>query len=189
MASPGAPIPEEVARKIRLVILDVDGVMTDGGVYVGELPDGNPVELKRFNIQDGVAVKLLMDSGMEVAIVSGRVSAATAIRAREIGIVECHQEPAAQKLGVIQEILDRKGIAWDEVAHLGDDIPDLAVFRRVGLPAAVANSTPEAIDEAAWCGTLAGGHGAVREFCEAIMRARGEWEGAVEAYVVARSQP
>ncbi len=189
MASPGAPIPEEVARKIRLVILDVDGVMTDGGVYVGELPDGHAVELKRFNIQDGVAVKLLMESGMEVAIVSGRVSSATAIRAREIGIVECHQEPEAQKLGVIQEILDRKGIGWDEVAHLGDDIPDLAVFRRVGLPAAVANSTAEAIDEAAWCGTLAGGHGAVREFCEALMRARGEWERAVEEYVEARSQP
>jgi 3-deoxy-D-manno-octulosonate 8-phosphate phosphatase (KDO 8-P phosphatase) len=161
--------------------------MTDGGVYIGELPGGEAVELKRFNIQDGVAIKLLMDSGTEVAIVSGRVSPATEIRAREIGIVECHQEPAAQKLGVIQEILDRKGIEWDEVAHLGDDIPDLAVFRKVGLPAAVANSTAEAFAEAVWLGRTAGGNGAVREFCEALMRARGDWERAVGEYVEARS--
>jgi 3-deoxy-D-manno-octulosonate 8-phosphate phosphatase (KDO 8-P phosphatase) len=186
--NPGSPIPEDLARKIRLVILDVDGVMTDSGVYVGELPDGGPVELKRFNIQDGVAVKLLRDAGVEVAIVSGRVSQATAIRARELGIQECHQDPGANKIRVLEEILARKGISWEEVAFLGDDIRDIAAFRRVGLPAAVGNATEEAKAEAVWCGVERGGEGAVREFCKALLEARGEWVRAVEEYVDARSR-
>ena len=187
--NPGSPIPEEIARRIRLVILDVDGVMTDSGVYVGGLPDGSAIELKRFDIQDGVAVKLLRDAGVEVAIVSGRVSLATEIRARELGIDECHQDPDANKIRVLEEILTRKGLSWEEVAFLGDDIPDIAAFRRVGLPAAVGNATPEAKAEAAWCGVERGGDGAVREFCKALLESRGEWTQAIEKYVEARSRP
>ena len=98
MNRPDGRFPDEAARRVRLVIFDVDGVLTDSGVYMGELPDGSPVELKRFDIQDGLAIKLLIGTGMPVALVSGRVSPATALRARELGIKECHQVPGAMKM-------------------------------------------------------------------------------------------
>lgn len=177
----------EMAGKIRLVILDVDGVLTDGGVYVGELPGGQTLEMKRFDIQDGLGIKLLQWAGIEVAVVSGRVSEATAIRARELGIAECHQEGDAQKIKVIQGILQRLGVDWDEVAMLGDDLPDLAVLRRVGVPATVGNANDVVRNVSVWQGKQHGGRGAVREFCEAILKGRGDWEAQVEAYVAARS--
>jgi 3-deoxy-D-manno-octulosonate 8-phosphate phosphatase (KDO 8-P phosphatase) len=177
----------EVAKAIRLVILDVDGVLTDGGVYIGSLPSGETLEMKRFDIQDGLGMKFLQWAGMKVAIVSGRVSEATAIRARELGVTECHQDGGAQKIRAIEDILHREGATWGEVAFLGDDLPDLAVLRRVGVPAVVANATEEVVKVAVWQGRCRGGHGAVREFCEAILRARGEWDAQVEAYVAARS--
>ena len=180
---PENPIPQELALSIRLVIFDVDGVLTDGGVYMGALPGGESLELKRFDIQDGLGMKLLEWAGVEVAIVSGRVSQATAIRARELGIRECHQDGGAQKVRVIQKMLDDRGLDWGRVAMLADDLPDLAVLRRVGLPAAVANATEVARRESLWQGEKAGGNGAVREFCEALLKARGEWEAQVERYV------
>jgi 3-deoxy-D-manno-octulosonate 8-phosphate phosphatase (KDO 8-P phosphatase) len=175
-----------LAKGIRLVILDVDGVLTDGGVYMGALPGGESLEMKRFDIQDGLGIKLLQWSGMKVAIVSGRVSEATSIRARELEVTECHQDGGAQKIRAIQGILDREGLRWDDVAFLGDDLPDLAVLRRVGVPAVVANATEEVREVAVWQGRCRGGHGAVREFCEAVLRARGEWDALVESYVSAR---
>jgi 3-deoxy-D-manno-octulosonate 8-phosphate phosphatase (KDO 8-P phosphatase) len=173
-----------VAKRIGLVVLDVDGVLTDGGVYIGAAID---VELKRFDIQDGLGIRFLQWAGIEVAIVSGRVSHATTIRARELDVVECHQDGGAQKVRAIEGILRRKGLEWDQVAMLGDDLPDLAVLRKVGLPAVVANATEEVLKEAAWQGRRRGGHGAVREFCEALLRARGEWEEQVRAYEQARN--
>lgn len=164
----------------------MDGVLTDGAVYLGTLADGSPVELKRFDIQDGVGIKMLMWAGLEVALVSGRVSKATALRAEEIG-VECHQRPDAYKMPAVEELLSRKGIDWEGVAMLGDDIPDLAVLRRVGLPAAVANATATVRDIARWESTRRGGHGAVREFCEAILEARGELDAVIARYVDERS--
>ena len=175
-----------LARKIRLVILDVDGVLTDGGIYVGALPGGEGVELKRFNVLDGLGVRLLQWAGMEVAVVSGRVSRATEIRARELDIVECHQDGGARKVPAIAGMLRKRGLGWDEVAMLGDDLPDLAVLRRVGLPAAVANAEENVREVAVWQARRRGGEGAVREFAEALLRARGEWEARVEAYVSAR---
>jgi 3-deoxy-D-manno-octulosonate 8-phosphate phosphatase (KDO 8-P phosphatase) len=186
-ARPSNVLPTEVAQQIRLVILDVDGVLTDGGVYMGSLPNGESLEMKRFDIQDGLGIKLLQWSGIKVAIVSGRVSEATSIRARELEVTECHQDGGAQKIRAIEGILEREGVSWDQVAFLGDDLPDLAVLRRVGVPAVVANATDEASKAAVWQGECHGGHGAVREFCEAILRARGEWGSLVEAYVSARS--
>src|SRR5690606_6132906 len=96
MTSPA--IPQELAGRVKLVIFDVDGVLTDAGVYLGASHDDDPIELKRFDIQDGIGVKMLVWAGIEVAWVSGRVSTATTIRARELGIDECHQEPDAYKL-------------------------------------------------------------------------------------------
>ena len=181
------PIRPELAGKIKLVIFDVDGVLTDAGVYIGATRSGETVELKRFDIQDGVGLKMLMWSGLEVAIVSGRVSEATAIRARELGIAECHQEPDAHKLKVVVDLLERKGLAWEEVAMIGDDIPDLAVLRRVGLKAAVGNATPSLVAIADWQATKSGGRGAAREFCDALLEARGVLDEVVERYVEDRS--
>lgn len=177
----------ELARRIRLVVFDVDGVLTDAGLYVGETDDGALLELKRFDIQDGVGLKMLMWSGLDVAIVSGRVSEATSIRARDIGVEECHQIPDARKLPVVEDLIERKGLTWDEVAMIGDDIPDLAVMRRVGLKAAVANATEPIASIADWQSTKRGGHGAAREFCEALLKARGEYDSVVERYVQERS--
>lgn len=188
MALMAPAIPEELARKIRLVIFDVDGVLTDAGLYVGETDSGEAVELKRFDIQDGVGIKMLMWGGLEVAIVSGRVSQATSIRAADIGIEECHQEPDAHKLRVVERLLERKGVAWEEVAMIADDIPDLAVLRRVGLKAAVANATPHVVRIADWQSTRRGGHGAAREFCDALLEARGDLDDIVERYVEERSR-
>lgn len=184
---PSPEIPKEKALQVRLVVLDVDGVLTDGGVYIGALPDGGVLELKRFDIQDGFGVKLLQWAGIPVALVSGRVSPATEIRGRELEVEELHQDGGAQKVRAIEEILERRGLRWDQVAMLGDDLPDLAALRRVGLPAAVANATEEVRRVACWVGTRRGGHGAVREFCEALLKARGEWDSQVEAYVRART--
>ncbi len=177
------PLPAELARRVRLVIFDVDGVLTDGGVYMGATESGESLELKRFNLQDGLGMKILMWAGLEVAMVSGRASEATRIRAEELGVEECHQPAGARKLAVVEDMLERKGIAWNEVAMLADDLPDLAVFREVGLPAAVANATPHIADIAVWHTSLRGGEGAAREFCDALLEARGELEAAVQRYL------
>lgn len=181
-----APIPVEPARRVRLVVMDVDGVLTDAGVYMGRLPDGTEVELKRFDIQDGLGVKLLKWAGIPVAFVSGRVSAATGLRARELGVDDCLQDAGARKVPLVEGLLERHGVAWDEVAMLADDLPDLPVFTRVGLPVAVANAQPEVLERAAWCTSAPGGRGAVREFCRALLVARGEWEAAVRRYLAER---
>lgn len=184
----GDPIAPELASKIKLVIFDVDGVLTDSGVYMGADEYGEKVELKRFDIQDGVGIKMLMWSGLEVAIVSGRVSHATTIRAGELGVEECHQEPDAHKLKVVESLLERKGVSWEEVAMVADDIPDLAVLRRVGLKAVVANATEPVVAIADWQATRSGGRGAAREFCDALLKARGVHDQVVQAYVEERSR-
>jgi 3-deoxy-D-manno-octulosonate 8-phosphate phosphatase (KDO 8-P phosphatase) len=182
-----APIPPAIARRVQLVLLDVDGVLTDAGVYLGETQDGQPIELKRFDIQDGLGIRLLRDSGISVALVSGRLSPATTLRARELGIEECHQDPGARKLPMVRDLMSRKQLDWSQVAMLADDLPDLPVFRKVGLPCAVANAVQEIRSEALWAGRCSGGRGAVREFARALLEARGEWEQAVDAYCAARS--
>ena len=131
-----------LARSIRLVALDVDGVLTDGGIYLGAA-DGKPVELKRYEIQDGLGIHFLQRAGVRVAIVTGRVSESVRLRAAELGVEDVAQDPQAQKLPAFLSILDRHGIAPSEAAFVGDDFPDLAVLRLVGLPVAVANAVPE----------------------------------------------
>ncbi len=183
----GEPIAAELARGVELVIFDVDGVLTDAGVYIGATRSGETVELKRFDIQDGVGLKMLMWAGLEVAIVSGRVSEATAIRARELGIAECHQTPDAHKLEVVEALLERRSVEWSRVAMLADDIPDLAVLTRVGLKAAVGNASAPVVAVADWRATRSGGRGAAREFCDALLRARGQLDEVIARYVAERS--
>lgn len=179
-------VPQEIAHRIRLVVLDVDGVLTDAGVYLGADAEGRPIELKRFDIQDGLGIRLLQEAGIEVALVSGRVSAATAARARELRIRECHQDSGAHKLPIVLEMMARLGLEWSEVAMMGDDLPDLPVLRQVGLPVAVANAVREVRAVARWTARREGGRGAVREFTRVLLEARGEWEVRVTAYLDAR---
>ncbi len=130
-------IDPTIAARIKLVGFDVDGVLTDAGVYTGMVCN-KPVELKRFDIQDGVAMRLLRESGLKTAIVSGRMSQATTLRAEELEIDEVFQDDGAQKLSAFEEILARQGLSWEEAAFVGDDLPDLPLLTRVGLPVAVA---------------------------------------------------
>lgn len=183
IASSGV-LPGEIARRVRLVVFDVDGVLTDAGVLMGGA--GADGELKRFDIQDGLGIRLLREAGIEVALVSGRVSPATAARAADLGITECHQDAGADKLPVVEALLERHGLNWSEVAMLADDLPDAAVFTRVGLPAAVANAVPPIRQSAVWVADRAGGRGAVREFCDALLTARGDLEAVCTRYVEQR---
>lgn len=188
MTDSAAPDPfAQRARALRLLALDVDGVLTDGGIYLGATERGDRVELKRFEITDGLGVRLLQDAGIQVAIVTGRESDAVRLRAEELRITECHQDPSAAKLPIMERLLERLGIAWEEVGFLGDDLPDLPVLRRAGLPAAVANATAEVRAVACWTSRRPGGRGAVRELAEAVLRARGVWNAAVEDYLRART--
>ena len=181
-------IDASLARSIRLVGLDVDGVMTDGGIYLGAA-DGRPVELKRYEIQDGLGIHLMQRAGLRVAIVTGRVSESVRLRALELDVDDVAQDPKAHKLPAFLAMLDRHGIAPSEAAFVGDDFPDLAVLRLVGLPVAVGNAVPEI--RAACTVQLGrhGGAGAVRELAEVLLKARGQWEQVTEEYVQERSLP
>ena len=170
-----------LARRVRLLGLDVDGVLTDNGIYMGPVA-GETVELKRFDIQDGLGQMLLRISEIPVVWLSGRSSAATALRARELRVDELLQVTGPRKLGAFAGVLEARGIAWEEAAFVGDDLADLMVMRRVGLPIAVANAVAEVKAVAMFVPQAPGGHGAVREVIETLLRARGEWPGILERY-------
>lgn len=173
-------IPETTARRIRLVVLDVDGTLTDGGIYVGS--GDAPFEAKRFHVEDGIAVRMMRKAGLEVAIVSGRVSPATDLRAAELGVADVHQDPNAHKMPTVKGLLAAKQVEWSEVAIVGDDLADLPLMRKAGLAATVANGVPEVRRVATWRSARRGGQGAVREFAEALLRARGQWDELVDEY-------
>jgi 3-deoxy-D-manno-octulosonate 8-phosphate phosphatase (KDO 8-P phosphatase) len=179
-------IDPELAREIRIVGLDVDGVLTDGGIYLGDV-DGAPHEFKRYDIQDGLGVYFLRAAGLVPIIVTGRVSVSVELRARELGIEHVEQDSEAQKLAGLRRILDRLGLGMEHVAYVGDDFPDLAILRRVALPVAVGNAVPEIRAACRIQLTRSGGRGAVREFAELLLRARGVWDEVVERYVAERS--
>ena len=174
-----------VARRIRLLGLDVDGVLTDNGVFLG-LVDGEPVELKRFDIQDGLGLVLLRSAELPVIWLSGRHSQATATRARELKVEELLQVAGPEKLPAFAALLERRGIAWEEAAFVGDDLADLQVLRRVGLPIAVANAVAEVKAVASYVTRASGGHGAVREVAEALLKARGTWPDILQRYFTER---
>jgi 3-deoxy-D-manno-octulosonate 8-phosphate phosphatase (KDO 8-P phosphatase) len=169
------------ANRVRLLGLDVDGVLTDNGVYIGPVA-GARVELKRFDIQDGLGLILLRTAGLPVVWLSGRSSEATSMRAAELKVEELLQVPGPRKLAALDELLTRRGIAWEEVAFVGDDLADLPVLRRVGLPIAVANAVPDVKAVASYVTRATGGHGAVREVVELLLRARGVWPDILERY-------
>ena len=171
----------EVAGRVRLLGLDVDGVLTDNGVFIGPVA-GAGVELKRFDIQDGLGLMLLRIAEIPVVWLSGRTSEATTLRARELRVEELLQVPGPRKLEAFAKVLEARGIGWDEAAFVGDDLADLRVMRRVGLPIAVANAVAEVKAVARYVTRATGGHGAVREVVEEILRARGQWQDILERY-------
>ena len=176
-------IDQAVARRLKLVGFDVDGVLTDGGVYIGQAAD-HPVELKRFHIHDGLGIKLLRQAGLLVVFASARSSEATTLRARELKVDDLVQDN--RKLPAFEAVLERRGVSWDECAFVGDDFPDLLVLRRVGLPIAVANAVPEIRAIVRHVTAAAGGQGAVREVAEAILKARGDWDAVFQKYLEER---
>lgn len=176
-------VDPELAREIRLVSLDVDGVLTDGSLWVERSVVGDLAEIRRFHVLDGLGIRLLQQAGIEVALVSGKPSGAVEARAEELEIAEVHLGYPFGKVAAIQGILWRRDWEWAHVAHLADDLADLAVMERVGLPAAVGNAVPEVRDAAVWRGAVRGGEGAVREFARALLEARGDWETQVERFV------
>ena len=159
--------------------------MTDGGVYVGEV-DGSAVEFKRFFVPDTLAVRLLRSAGLKVFLLSGRVSEATRVRARELGVDEVIQDDLAQKLPALKELLQRFKARPEDTAFLGDDLADLPVLLRVGMPVAVRNAVPEIKHAARYVTEAAGGFGAVREFAEALLKARGQWDKVLHDYLSER---
>jgi len=173
------------ARRVRFVALDVDGVLTDGGIYLGDV-NGARFETKRYDIQDGLGIKMLQKAGIVVAIITGRVSESVTLRGRELGVDDVVQDPHARKLPALRRLLDARGMTMAEAAFVGDDLPDLGVMRAVGLPVSVANCTEEVFQVARVRLTRHGGQGAVREFAELLLKARGEWDALVDWYVASR---
>jgi len=174
-----------VARRIRLVGLDVDGTLTDGGVYLGAAPQG-PVELKRYDIQDGVGIHLLRRAGVVVVMVTGRGPEVAKLRADDLAVDEFAADAGAHKLPLFQAMLERRKVQWDEACFVGDDLPDLPIMRRVALPVAVANAVQPVKDIARHTTARTGGHGAIREFVEALLGARGAWQDVVRGYLEER---
>jgi 3-deoxy-D-manno-octulosonate 8-phosphate phosphatase (KDO 8-P phosphatase) len=173
----GSEIMEEKAAGIKLLILDVDGVLTDGRIVINDLGH----EMKFFHVRDGQGLKLLMDSGIEVAIITGRVSKALQHRADELGIEEVHQG-VVDKESLLREILERKGLEGKQACCIGDDLPDLPLFNLVGFSVAVADASAEVLDAASYITKNSGGEGAVREVCELILHAQGLWPGIVSDF-------
>lgn len=167
------------ARAIRLLALDCDGVLTDGRLIYGN--DGE--EFKAFSILDGLGIKLLRASGVEVAIITGRKSEIVQRRARELGIGELLLQGREDKLVALQELLGKLGMGLDAVAYCGDDLPDLPAIRAAGLGLAPANAHALVREHADWVTTVRGGDGAVREITDLIMQAQGTLTAAHAHYL------
>lgn len=161
---------KEKAASIKLLILDVDGVLTDGRITMNERGE----EVKSFNVKDGLGLKMLMSAGIEVVIITGRKSMVVEHRAKELGIDEVWQG-IKDKKALCKKIIGEKGLKKKEVCCIGDDLPDLAMFMEAGLRIAVADGVEEVREEADFVTKKKGGYGAVREACEWILKSKGAW--------------
>lgn len=167
----------ESCRRVKLLLSDVDGVMTDGGVMF----DSEGRESKTFNIQDGLGIRLWQRAGGEFGVVTGRESAVVAQRCAELGVEIVHQGVAV-KAPVIERIAADRGLHLNEVAYLGDDLPDLAPIRAVGLGVAVADAAEEARAAADYVTSRPGGRGAVRELVELILKNSDRWDAVLTEF-------
>jgi len=181
----GAGVPgsqfQARAAAIRLVLLDVDGVLTDGKILLHA--DGT--ESKRFDIKDGTAIVWAQRCGLRVGFLSARTSAATAQRAAQLGVSVVHQG-VASKLETYGQILDDVGVTHEQVAYMGDDLLDLPVLERAGLAAAPADAVEEVRSRVQWVSAARGGDGAVRDLIETILRAQDKWNALLASYLTER---
>ncbi|MBA4421795.1 MAG: phenylphosphate carboxylase subunit delta [Syntrophus sp. (in: bacteria)] len=164
-------------RGIKLLILDVDGVMTDGRIII----DDAGLESKQFDVKDGHGLKMLMKSGIDVVLLTGRKSRVVDHRAVDLGIAEVHQG-IWNKREVFDEILKRRKLSPEETAYVGDDVVDIPLLKRVGFGVAVVDACPEATGVADYVTEHSGGRGAVREVCEVILKVQGRWEELAARY-------
>lgn len=163
---------------VKLFICDVDGVLTDGSIYIG-----GPDEIKRFNIHDGLGLVLLRRAGIKIGWVSSRPSPATTMRARELKITYLvQQKDQLSKAAAIESILAREKLEWEHVCFIGDDIVDLGPLKKAGIGVAVADAVAEAKAAADFVTRAPGGHGAVRELAEMVLKAQGKWDSIIAAY-------
>ncbi len=173
----------ERASKIKLVLMDVDGVLTDGKYFHVPNPNGGLFEVKLFDSQDGIALQWLFRCGIKTGLISGRDAEATKERARTSKMAYCYMGNT-EKLPIFQEILADSKLAPEEIAFVGDDLTDAILMKRVGLAVAVANATPEVKNCAHYVTKAQGGSGALREATELILEAQGLWQGILRHYEV-----
>jgi 3-deoxy-D-manno-octulosonate 8-phosphate phosphatase (KDO 8-P phosphatase) len=167
--------------RIRMFGMDIDGVLTDGGICYG----GGGLEIKRFHAHDGMGLTLLGMAGLTTFIITGRTSEAVARRGRELGVTEIHQG-VGDKLACLEAMLPKYGVSLDEVAYIGDDLPDLGIMLHVGFPMAPADARDEVKGVAKVVTAASGGHGALREAAEWALRHNGQWEALLADF---RSPP
>jgi 3-deoxy-D-manno-octulosonate 8-phosphate phosphatase (KDO 8-P phosphatase) len=173
----------QLASRIKLLLMDVDGVLTDGRLYNVPGPDGQMVETKGFDSQDGIALQWLNWKGIKTGVISGRVSPATVERAKQTKITYVYQGHT-EKIPIFEEILSDAKLEPSQVAYIGDDLTDAIVMRRVGLPVATANAREEVKRHACYVTSQPGGQGAVREVIELILKAQGLWDDILKKYEV-----
>ncbi len=174
-------LPQEIINKaqhIKILVLDVDGVLSDGKLYFSD----TGMEIKAFSTLDGQGIKLLQKSGIEVALITGRDSSIVSQRAKELGITTLVQG-REEKLIELDKILSEKDLSYTETAYIGDDLPDLACIRRAALGITVPNANPTIIEHASYCTQKLGGHGAVREICDLILKAQNKFDSAIASYM------
>ncbi len=177
-----------VATRIRLLGLDVDGVLTANDTWIGER-DGQRAEYKRFDIHDGFGLRLLRGGPIGVFWLTGRTSPSTQLRADELQVSSVITVDASGKLAAMDALLGERGIGWNEVAFVGDDIPDIPVLERVALPIAVANARDEVKQVARYVTHARGGRGAVREVVDGLLKSRGEFDSAVRRFFASGRVP
>jgi YrbI family 3-deoxy-D-manno-octulosonate 8-phosphate phosphatase len=158
------------AENIKMLILDVDGVLTNGRIVVNDRGE----EIKSFHVKDGYGLRQLMGAGIEVILITGRSSRALTRRAEDLGIREIHQG-IKDKNALLEKLILEKKCGRDQVCCVGDDLPDIPMFRHAGLRVAVSDAAPEVKEAADWVTRLRGGEGAVREVCELILKSQGKW--------------
>ena len=168
---------QERAARVKLIIFDVDGVLTDGGIYIGA--DGEL--FKSFHCRDGLGITLARKAGLKTAIITGRTSKQVAHRANELHIDRVHQG-CMDKRAAYRSLKDEFGVTDEEVAYVGDDLIDLPVMLQCGFPAAVADASEETREAAAYVARHPGGHGAVRDVIEFILKAQGRWKDVIASF-------
>lgn len=168
---------DDKAAKIKLLILDVDGVLTDGQIIINDRGE----EIKSFHVRDGQGLVLLMNAGIEVVIITGRKSEAVAHRARELGIREVYQG-VNDKGALCKKLMEQRKLEREQICCIGDDLPDLPLFQQAGLSIAVADAADEVRHAAGIITENSGGKGAVREACEMILKAREKWEDVLSPF-------